>query len=72
MSIIFIVLAMSGLLYIAYRTYGTFLAKKVFDLNNENTTPAVEMEDGLDYVPTEPKLLMGQHFSAIAAAGTQP
>jgi carbon starvation protein len=69
MSIIFIVLAMSGLLYIAYRTYGTFLAKKVFDLNNEKVTPAVEMEDGLDYVPTEPKFLMGQHFSAIAAAG---
>lgn len=34
MSIIFIVLAMSGLLYIAYRTYGTFLAKKVFDLDD--------------------------------------
>ena len=69
MSIIFIVLAMSGLLYIAYRTYGTFLAKKVFDLDDTFKTPAVEMEDGLDYVPTEPKFLMGQHFSAIAAAG---
>jgi carbon starvation protein len=27
------------------------------------------MEDGVDYVPAEPKYLMGQHFSAIAAAG---
>jgi len=69
MSIIFIVLGMSVLFYIAYRIYGTFLAKKVFDLNNENKTAAVELEDGLDFVPTEPKFLMGQHFSAIAAAG---
>ena len=69
MSIIFIVLGMSALLYVAYRTYGTFLAKKVYELDDKNVTPAVEMEDGLDYVPTEPKFLMGQHFSAIAAAG---
>jgi carbon starvation protein len=27
------------------------------------------MEDGLDYEPTDPKFLLGQHFSAIAAAG---
>lgn len=69
MSIIFIVLGMSVLFFIAYRTYGVYLAKKVFELNNANVTPAVEMEDGLDYVPTEPKFLLGQHFSAIAAAG---
>lgn len=69
MSIIFIVLGMAILLYIAYRTYGTFLAKQVYELTDKNVTPAIEMEDGLDYVPTEPKLLMGQHFSAIAAAG---
>lgn len=69
MNIIFIVLGVSALFYIAYRTYGTFLAKNVYFLNNENTTAAVELEDGLDYVPTEPKFLLGQHFSAIAAAG---
>ena len=54
MSIIIIVIGMSILLYVAYRTYGTFLAKKVYDLDNRHTTAAVEMEDGLDYVPTEP------------------
>lgn len=69
MNIIFIVLGVCVLFFIAYRTYGTFLAKKVFVLNNDVVTPAVEMEDGLDYVPTEPKFLLGQQFSAIAAAG---
>jgi carbon starvation protein len=69
MSIIFIVIGMSIVFYVAYRTYGTFLAKKVYELDDKNVTPAVELEDGLDFVPTEPKFLMGQHFSAIAAAG---
>lgn len=69
MSIIVIVLGMAVVFFIAYRTYGTFLAKKVFALDDKNLTPAVELEDGLDFVPTEPKFLLGQHFSAIAAAG---
>ncbi len=69
MNILFVVGGASLILFLAYRTYGTFLAKKVYDLNDANKTPAVEMEDGLDFVPTDSKFLMGQHFSAIAAAG---
>jgi len=69
MPIIVIVLGASVIFFIAYRTYGRFLAKKVFQLDDERKTPSVELEDGVDYVPAEPKLLLGQHFSAIAAAG---
>ncbi len=69
MNILFIVVASSVLFLLAYYTYGTFLAKNVFQLNDNRKTPAVEMEDGVDYVPVEPKFLLGQHFSAIAAAG---
>jgi carbon starvation protein len=69
MNIIIIVLGGSLIFYLAYRTYGTYIARNVFELDDKRVTPAVEMEDGLDYVPTEPKLLLGQHFSAIAAAG---
>ncbi len=69
MSIIFIVLGGAAIFYVAYITYGKFVAKNVFELNDKNVTPAVEMEDGLDYVPTDSKFLLGQHFSAIAAAG---
>jgi carbon starvation protein len=69
MSIIYIVIGAAIIFYLAYRTYGTYIAKNVFELDNSRKTPAVEMEDGLDYVPTEPKYLLGQHFSAIAAAG---
>ncbi len=69
MSVLFIVLSISIIFIIAYLTYGKFLASKVFQINDSNTTPAIEMEDGVDYVPAPTKLLLGQHFSAIAAAG---
>lgn len=69
MNILFIVGGGALILVSAYILYGTFLAKKIFALNDEKITPAVEMNDGLDYVPTDSKFLSGQHFSAIAAAG---
>ena len=53
---------------LAYVFYGSFLAK-LFRLDRNATTPAVELNDGVDYVPIDSKFLMGQHFSAIAAAG---
>lgn len=69
MNILFIVLGAAVLFFIAYKTYGKFIAEKIYALDDKNVTPAVEMNDGLDYVPTDKKFLMGQHFSAIAAAG---
>ena len=69
MNILFIVGGGALILLIAYRFYGTFISTKVFELNDDNITPAVEMKDGLDYEPTDAKFLSGQHFSAIAAAG---
>ncbi|MRR30219.1 carbon starvation protein A, partial [bacterium] len=69
MNILFIVGGGSLLLILAYRIYGTFISKKIFALDDTRVTPAVEMNDGIDYVPTDAKFLSGQHFSAIAAAG---
>jgi len=51
MSIIFIVLGGSVIFYLAYITYGKFVATKVYELDDKRVTPAVEMEDGLDYEP---------------------
>ncbi len=69
MNVLFIVAGCGILFVIAYLTYGKFLAKKVFNLDDSRPTPAVEMNDGLDYVPAKKNMLLGQHFSAIAAAG---
>jgi len=63
-----IVLATMGIFIVAYLTYGRFIAKQM-DLADNYRTPAHEVNDGLDYVPARAPLLLGQHFSAIAAAG---
>jgi len=55
-------------LALGYRFYGRFVARQ-FGLDDTVSTPAVAREDGVDFVPTRPFYLMGQHFSAIAAAG---
>lgn len=56
------------LLALAYRFYGRFVADQ-YDLDDAVATPAVARNDGNDFVPARPFYLLGQHFSAIAAAG---
>jgi carbon starvation protein len=69
LNILYVVLGAGLIFLIAYRTYGRFLAQKVFQLDDSKTTPAIKMNDGQDYVPAKKGMLTGQHFSAIAAAG---
>jgi len=54
---------------IAYRTYGRFLAKKIFRLDNDAPVPSCEMEDGIDYVPTRKGIIFGHHYTSIAGTG---
>ena len=56
------------LLVIGYSTYGRWLAKE-WGIDSERTTPAVEHDDGVDYVVAPPTVLMGHHFSSIAGVG---
>ncbi len=55
-------------LALGYTVYGRFIARQ-YRLDDGAVTPAVALEDGIDFVPTRPFYLLGQHFSAIAAAG---
>lgn len=68
MTLFYVALITAVALFAAYKVYGSLLAR-LFRLDDSHVTPAVSMEDGQDYIPTEPKFLLGQHFSAIAAAG---
>ena len=52
----------------AYIFYGRFLKRQI-NPDDGIETPAHKMNDGVDYVPAKASLLLGQHFSAIAAAG---
>jgi len=69
MSVLIVVIGAGVILFISYLTYGKFLSKKVFVLDDTKVTPSVELNDGQDYVPAKKSMLLGQHFSAIAAAG---
>ncbi len=51
-----------------YYIYGRYL-KKLLRLDDANKTPAHLLRDGLDYEPARKFYLLGQHLSAIAAAG---
>ncbi|MBL8912980.1 MAG: carbon starvation protein A [Archangium sp.] len=55
-------------LFFGYRVYGRFVARQ-YALDDAQATPATRHDDGVDFVPTRPFYLLGQHFSAIAAAG---
>lgn len=68
MTAILIIVAAIVLLLIGYVGYGSWLAKQ-WGIDPKKSTPAVEMEDGIDYVAAKPAVLMGHHFSSIAGAG---
>ncbi|HZI86140.1 MAG TPA: carbon starvation CstA family protein, partial [Pyrinomonadaceae bacterium] len=68
MTLTLIALGFLVLLVAAYRLYGGWVARQ-FQLDDARTTPARKVNDGVDFVPTRPFYLFGQHFSAIAAAG---
>ncbi len=69
MNGIYLVIITACVLMIAYRFYGAFMATRVLSLNTNRVTPAVRINDGGDYVPTNKWVNFGQHFAAIAGAG---
>ncbi len=68
MTILPIVAVCGVILLIAYVTYGRLIVRWL-GVDPSRVTPAVEMEDGNDYVPAPPGVVLGGHFTAIAAAG---
>ncbi len=56
-------------LIIAYRTYGRFIATRIFGLDPNRVVPSHELEDGVDFVPTRVPVLFGHHFASIAGLG---
>jgi len=61
-------IAVNAWLVFGYFAYGRWVTRQ-FKLDDANETPANQVNDGEDFVPTRPFYLFGQHFSAIAAAG---
>lgn len=68
MSSLLLVIGSIIIFIIAYATYGAWLVKK-WGVDPTRKTPAHEVNDGVDYVPTNPNILLGHHFASIAGAG---
>ncbi len=64
----YLLIAAVPIFLIAYKAYGSYISR-VFQENDSNITPAEEINDGVDYVPTKPLVLFGHHFASIAGAG---
>lgn len=69
MNALYLILFALVLYLFGYFIYSRYLAEKVFNLNDENKTPAEEINDGVDFVPTNKWILLGHHFTSITGAG---
>lgn len=69
MNALTLIIAAGLILILGYRFYGAFISAKVLALDPSVPTPAVRMEDGHDYHPTNKWVVFGHHFAAIAGAG---
>jgi carbon starvation protein len=54
---------------IAYRFYSAWIAAKILQVNGNRQTPAMRINDGKDFVPTNRWIVFGHHFAAIAGPG---
>ncbi len=65
-----IVLMVVGLVVMSlgYVFYSKFIAEKIYRLDPDFRTPAHELRDGVDYVPTNKFVLWGHHFTSVAGA----
>ncbi|WP_214109478.1 carbon starvation CstA family protein [Acrocarpospora catenulata] len=68
-SAIWLVVAALGSYAIAYRFYSRFIARKVLRVDDRRATPAERLDNGVDFQPTDRRVLFGHHFAAVAGAG---
>ncbi len=68
-SAIWLVAAALGSYAIGYRFYARFIEARVLRVDNTRATPAERLDNGVDFAPTDRRVLFGHHFAAIAGAG---
>ena len=66
-SVMIIVLGLAGMTF-GWFVYSKFIATKIYQLDPNFVTPAHELEDGIDFVPTNKFVLWGHHFTSVAGA----
>jgi len=68
MNSIYLATAALAIFALGYRFYSKFIAEKIYQLDPNYETPAHELEDGRDFVPTNRWVVLGHHFTSVAGA----
>jgi carbon starvation protein len=68
-SAIWLLAAALGSYAIGYRFYARFITRRVLEVDDTRATPAERLDNGVDFTPTDRRVLYGHHFAAIAGAG---
>lgn len=68
MNVLLVLLLVLIFFGLGIRFYSRYIARQI-GADNSRPTPAVELNDGNDYVPTRAHILFGHHFATIAGAG---
>ncbi|MDK1476681.1 carbon starvation CstA family protein [Streptomyces sp. 549] len=68
-SAAWMVAAALGSYAIGYRFYSRFILHRVLKADRNRATPAERLNDGVDFHPTDRRVLLGHHFAAISGAG---
>jgi carbon starvation protein len=66
-GVMIILFGIAGLAF-GWFVYSRFIAEKIYQLDPNFQTPAHELNDGVDYVPTNKYVLWGHHFTSVAGA----
>ena len=54
---------------IGYRFYAAWIVSKILVFDDERLTPALRINNGKDFIPTNRWVVFGHHFAAIAGPG---
>ena len=66
-SVLIVLLGLAGFSF-GWFVYSRFIAQKIYKLDPNFVTPAHQVNDGVDYVPTNKFVLWGAHFTSVAGA----
>ena len=66
-ALMIVIFGLTGMAF-GWFVYSKFIAEKIFQLDPDFVTPAHELRDGVDFLPTNRYVLWGHHFTSVAGA----
>ena len=68
MNVLWFLIGAIIFILLGYRFYSSHIARIIGEDKDRNT-PAIELQDGVDYCPTKSPVVFAHHFASIAGAG---